>query len=208
MPRGKSTLGKALPPATHGASADRAALHLHHRDDPLRERVESYISRRYRQRYGAHLREFLPVLVTLQADGEILAAAGYRSARAPLFLERYLAVPVEQYILERGAPVGRHLIVEVGHFAAMRAGAGRLLVPMLANHLEAQGYEWAVSTLTAELHHLFARMGLAHRSLSLATPAHLTERERADWGDYYAHGPQVFAGHLGTILSRFREHAA
>lgn len=204
--RGPSSSISWSPVAAEGRQ--QSLLQVHYEQDAVRERVESYIAQRYRQRYGARLREWLPVLVSLQMDGQIVAAAGYRDAGQPLFLERYLSAPVEQYIRENGAPVRRDRIVEVGHFAAMRPGGGRQLVPLLAAHLHRRGYEWAVSTLTAELHHLFARMGLAHRSLGIASAAHLDERERDDWGDYYAHGPEVFSGHLPTILHRFGERLA
>ncbi|CAM3657828.1 Thermostable hemolysin [Bordetella sputigena] len=195
-------------PWSPGGGGQQPLLQIHQPHDPVRHRVESYIAQRYRQRYGANLKEWLPTLVSVQADGEIVAAAGYRPASQPLFLERYLTAPVERYIREDGVPVRRESIVEVGHFAAMRPGAGRLLVPLLVAHLHRQGYEWAVCTLTAELHHLFARMGLAHRSLAVASAASLDERERQDWGDYYAHGPEVFSGHLRTILQRFGEQSA
>lgn len=206
MPQPRGPVSSIPWPA--GESGHQPLLQVHPEHDPVRHQVESYIAQRYRQRYGAQLKEWLPVLVSLQADGQILAAAGYRPASQALFLERYLSAPVEKYIRRDGVPVSRGRIVEVGHFAAMRPGAGRRLVPLLADHLHRQGYEWAVSTLTAELHHLFARMGLAHRSLGIASAARLDETERQDWGDYYAHGPEVFAGHLRTILQRFGEQPA
>lgn len=183
-------------------------LHIHPVDDPMRGRVESYIHQRYQQRFGATLKEWLPTLVSVQENGEILAAAGYRGADDPLFLERYLAAPIEQHLRDQNAPVARRLIVEAGQFAAARPGGGRVLVPLLARHLHQQGFDWAVSTLTSELHHLFARMGLAHQAISAATSDHLNEQERRDWGDYYAHAPHVFAGRLHTILEHFPEQEA
>jgi len=183
-------------------------LQIHSVDDPMRGRVESYIHQRYQQRFGATLKEWLPTLVSVQENGEILAAAGYRGADDPLFLERYLAAPIEQYLRDQNAPVARRLIVEAGQFAAARPGGGRVLVPLLARHLHQQGFDWAVSTLTSELHHLFARMGLAHQAISAATSDHLNEQERRDWGDYYAHAPHVFAGRLHTILEHFPEQEA
>ncbi|MDT4808771.1 thermostable hemolysin [Achromobacter agilis] len=171
----------------------------------MRARIESYIHQRYQQRFGATLKEWLPTLVSVQKDGEILAAAGYRSADDPLFLERYLAAPIEQYLSDQGARVARRLIVEAGQFAAARPGGGRLLVPLLAQHLQGEGFDWAVSTLTIELHHLFSRMGLAHQPISAATSSHLNEQERMDWGSYYEHAPTVFAGRLSVILDRLPE---
>ncbi|MYN13144.1 thermostable hemolysin [Pusillimonas sp. TS35] len=194
-------------PAWQASAARRpsqpCALHIHQPDDPLRPLVESYIRQRYHQRFGACLKEWMPTLVSVQANGEILAAAGYRGGSDPLFLERYLSAPIEHYLRDSGTPVARHLIVEAGQFAAVQPGAGRLLVPLLAQHLRQQGFDWAVSTLTSELHHLFLRMGLAHQPLSAATMERLGEHERGDWGTYYAHAPQVFAGRLSAILARF-----
>jgi len=174
-------------------------------EDPTRAHIESYIQKRYQQRFGATLKEWLPTLVSVQKDGEVLAAAGYRSADDALFLERYLAAPIERYLRDQGVPVARSLIVEAGQFAAVRPGCGRLLVPLLARHLHGEGFDWAVSTLTIELHHLFSRMGLAHQPISVATSSHLDEQERKDWGSYYAHSPTVFAGRLDAILDRLPE---
>ena len=72
--------------------------------------------------------ESRPQLVALHDDdGGIVAAAGYRSAAdGPLFLERYLAAPVEALLGAAGRPSpGRGRIVEVGHLAGGRSGAGR-----------------------------------------------------------------------------------
>lgn len=150
----------------------------------------------------------MPSLVSLRIGEEILAAAGYRDAREPLFLERYLAAPIEHYLGERGLPVARAHIVETGQFAAARPGAGRLLVPLLARHLHHSGFEWAVGTLTQELHHLFSRMGLAHQPLAIASARGLSAADRKDWGTYYDHDPQVFAGRLDAILSHIPERQA
>lgn len=192
-------------PYTAPLARPRPALFVHPYDDPQRGCVESYIYLRYRQRFGARLKHWMPTLVSLQAEGQILAAAGFRGAAETLYLERYLSAPVEQYLRQRDLSVARRHIVETGQFAAVRPGAGRLLVPHLALHLHQQGFEWAVSTLTSELHHLFSRMGLAHQPLAAATPGRLDPGERRDWGNYYEHDPQVFAGRLSLILNRFGE---
>lgn len=190
------------------ARLERPVLHLHPEGDPARARVEAYIHDRYQQRFGARLKHWMPSLVSLRIGEEILAAAGYRDAREPLFLERYLAAPIEHYLGERGLPVARAHIVETGQFAAARPGAGRLLVPLLAQHLHHRGFEWAVGTLTQELHHLFSRMGLAHQPLATATAGGLSAADRKDWGTYYDHEPQVFAGRLDTILAHIPERKA
>lgn len=192
-----------LPPSL-GSRRTRAPaiLKVHRVGDVDRTRVESYIQKRYAQRYGALIQEWLPQLVSLEVDGEIVSAAGYRSATAPLFLERYLPAPVEQCLaahsIERPT---RARIAEAGQFAAMRPGAGRLLVPLLANHLRSEGFDWTVSTVTQELHHLFQRMGIPSFPLAAADPVHLTDAQRHAWGTYYEHQPVVVAERLSKVIS-------
>ncbi|RSB96835.1 thermostable hemolysin [Bordetella bronchiseptica] len=208
MPQRKPSSTQAGWPATAHLARARPKLYVHAYDDAQRGGVEAYIYDRYRQRFGARVRHWMPHLVSLQLDGQILAAAGFRCAQEPLFLERYLAAPIEQYLRDRDLPVTRRHIVETGQFASGRPGGGRLLVPHLARHLHQQGFEWAVGTLTSELHHLFSRMGLAHLPLAAAQASDLDEVERKDWGNYYQHDPRVFAGRLGLIIARFQDAQA
>ncbi len=171
-------------------------LSLHSAGDAARPEVEAFIASVFRARFGAELRQFAPLLVALRdADGTVVAAAGTRpAADGPLFLERYLDAPVEQRL---GAP--RQRIVEVGHLAAVQAGAGRQLIARLAPQLVAQGHQWVVSTLTQELRHLFVRLGIVPQALGVADPAQLGP-EAAAWGRYYDHRPVVGAGALAPAL--------
>ena len=205
------TTPHAALPARADAPAD-AALGMHGPADPGRVAVESFIQRVFRERYGAEVRAFAPVLVSLRdADGEIVAAAGYRGAAGgPLFLERYLDAPVETLLNPIGGmALAREEIVEVGHLAAARAGEGRRLVLLIGPHLAAQGYRWVVSTLTEELRHLFLRLGVAPVDLGAADPARLGDGA-ISWGSYYDHHPVVLAGRLDLALGAMsrRGHAA
>lgn len=169
-----------------------------------RAEVEHFVRGVYARRYGARVRGFAPSLVGLRdADGSIVAAAGYRAAsEAPLFLERYLGQPVEELLAAHaGRAVPRTAVVEVGHLAADRAGEGRRLIGLLGPHLEAQGYAWAVCTITRELRHLFMRLGVESLDLGRAEPSALGQ-EACDWGRYYEHHPQVMAGHLPCVRDR------
>lgn len=179
-------------------------LDLHPAQTRLRPVVERFIGGVYADRYDAQVPSFMPQLVSRSsADGELLAAAGYRSAAEPLFLERYLDVPVDQLIAQHGGGLlpPRARIVEVGHLAARRAGHGRALILQLASYLNEQRVEWVVSTLTEELRHLFERMGVQPLELGRADPTRLGAGAQA-WGRYYAHRPMVLAGHLPTVLER------
>lgn len=182
-------------PAPHPAPAS-TPLALYGPATPGREAVERFVAGIYRERFGADVRRFAPVLVARHdAAGTLVAAAGYRPAEAgPLFLERYLEAPVDVAL---GAPRAR--IVEVGHLAAARAGEGRKLILQLGPYLAGRGFQWVVSTLTEELRHLFLRLGIAPLALGVADPATLGD-EAAHWGRYYDHRPVVLAGAIEPAL--------
>lgn len=189
------------PPIDDIASAGRG-LSLHPRGAAGRAAVEAFIRAVFRERFGADVRHFAPWLVSLTGpDGELVAAAGYRAGSdEPLFLERYLARPVDVCLTDTGAaPVPRRRLVEVGHLAASRSGAGRALIALLGPHLASAGFQWVVGTLTQELRHLFLRLGIAPVALGVADPALLGD-EAAAWGSYYDHRPVVLAGNLELAL--------
>ena len=170
-------------------------LRLHSRRAKTRGIAESFIQSIYRARYGADIRHWAPALVSLGNGGGVTAAAGYRRASRPLFLERYLDDPVDALIAKRtGAHISRSAIFEVGHFAAVR-GAGRTLMVALGRHLAERGCTWVVCTATRELRVLFARMGVQAVELGPALASTLGA-EAAAWGTYYDHAPVVLAGAL------------
>ena len=200
----------AVRPDLIGAQLAVPRLRMHRAGAPGRREVEDFIAAVYRERYGAELRHFAPLLVGLHdEDGDCVAAAGYRAADGgPLFLERYLPAGVET-LLPPGTdgPPPRRRIVEVGHLAAVRAGEGRRLILRLGPHLAAQGFAWVVSTLTSELRNLFVRMGVAPLALGIADPAVLGA-QAAQWGSDYDHRPLVLAGQLDAALQTLARRRA
>lgn len=204
-----SSLYDGVPAADASPSPGRLEFAVHPLADPRRGEVEDVIRRIYARRYGAQVRHFAPVLVSLRRPGgDIVAAAGYRcAAQAPLFLERYLDGPVEALLAAPGqARPPRERIVEVGHLVATHAGEGRRLIHLLGPHLAAQGFQWVVGTLTEELRHLFLRIGVTPLALAVADPAALGD-EAAHWGSYYAHRPVVLAGDLQQALHQLVRRA-
>jgi hypothetical protein len=180
----------------------RSGLAVYRAGDAGRAEVEDFIGRVYAAHFGARVTHYAPCLVAVNGVGGIEAAAGYRPADGPLFLERYLDAPVERLLATRAvvSPT-RSQIVEVGHLAAVRPGAGRRLILGLGQHLARGPYQWVVSTLTEELRDLFVRMGVTPLALGVADPARLGDEARA-WGRYYEHHPVVLAGHLPLALRR------
>jgi hypothetical protein len=186
--------------ASPGA-APRGQFRLHDRADPQRRAIEQFVAGVYRQHFGARLAQFMPVLVSRGGDGDPCAAAGYRSAVEPLFLERYLPAPIEQVLAEAtGRPVERESIVEIGQFASQCAGEGRRLMRALGRHLLDCGFRWAVVTATADLRRLLRREGLGVLPLGTAQP-HCLGDDAMRWGSYYRHAPKVLAGDLITSVA-------
>ena len=164
-PGGRSVAPDAVAPERSLAVVETGA--------PQRDRIEACIANVYRSRYGARISRWAPTLVGLIGDERILAAAGYRDATDPLFLERYLAAPIEEVIAARtGAPVTRREIVEVGHFAAAHPGEGKRLLPMLARHLSQRGFQFRLNRVGAGLH-LPAGIGCAIVRQSQSKGTHL-----------------------------------
>ena len=200
-----SSSGGGVPSLPPMAALAQARFALHGQGDPERGEVERFIAGVFARRFAARVPAFAPILVSLRdpVDGGIVAAAGYRPARGgPLFLERYLAAPIESVLGHHSdAAPARDVVVEIGHLAATRPGAGQGLMLLLGPHLEQQGFHWVVCTLTRELRHLMLRLGITPLALAKADPAALPD-EAAAWGSYYEHGPVVLAGELRPALRR------
>ncbi len=167
-----------------------------------RRAAEDFIAGIFAQHYGARLPGFMPELMTLARDGSVKAAVGIRSARDPLFLERYLDEPIESAI-ERiaGRSVPRRAIAEVGQLAADRPGAGTALMLNLPRHLATSGHEWMVFTATEELRGIFVRMGLPLLTIAHADASRLGDDADA-WGCYYDHHPLVVCASVSDAMRR------
>ncbi|MBM3362726.1 MAG: hypothetical protein FJY42_08695 [Betaproteobacteria bacterium] len=193
------------PTMTAAARADEGlienlAFGLYRPETPGRALVEAFIGQVYRDRYGACVSSFAPVLLGLRDHtGRLIAAAGYRIAdTGPLFLERYLEQPIEALIHSQGA-VSRSRIVEVGHLASQRPGAGARLARLTACHLLDLGLQWVSSTLTEELQRFFTRRGIRAMALGAADPERLGPQAGL-WGRYYEHRPVVVVGRLDVAV--------
>lgn len=154
--------------------------------------VADFIRRRFRLAYGAEPALRIPSLLTLTtAQGTLLAAVGVRNAgRERLFLEDYLATPVEAVMPVPGTD--RHGIAEIAHLAGVEAGVSRYLFAALSVWLDRAGYEWVVCTGTDQLRNSFHRLGIATHLLAKADPGRLPDGG-AGWGRYYDHQPVVMA---------------
>lgn len=171
---------------------------VEHPEDERGE-AEGFIGRCFSAMHGAHIRHFMPRLLSLRAQrGEMIAAFGLRAAaHAPLFLETYLERPIEEVLQARsGHAVRREDIVEVGNLSALYPGAARWLILAVTSLLHDEGFRWVTFTGTTALRNGFHRLGLRPIELGAAALTHLPEQERVAWGRYYDGMPTVMAGDI------------
>ncbi len=171
-----------LLPLAIGSQADRqATLSLHLADDPGRMALERFIHQCFALSHQADIQHFLPQLLAFHdSQGRLTAAAGIRPANdGPLFLERYLDMPLEDAVSRVvGATLPR---------SCMIAAVTWLLA--------SRGLHWVAFTGAATLINSFQRLGLTPVVLAPADPARLEDQAEI-WGTYYSHCPQVFAGNI------------
>lgn len=199
-------------PAAQTRGLDEA-LTIVDRAGANRRSLERFIAGRYALTYGARIEHFADQLVGLtDAEGRWTAAVGFTPAHsAPLFIEQYLDMPIEQAIAERlGVDVDRTQVVEVGNLAATFPGAARRLVIAMTELLHRRGHTWVAFTSTTSLLNTFARLDIATIVLAAADPERLHAGADA-WGSYYDTSPLVMAGNIPIGVIRFRSqrgHAA
>jgi hypothetical protein len=161
-----------------------------------RANVEAYISQCFMDQHRAQIHHFMPViLAVVNQRNEFLSAVGFRDAALEsLFLEVYLARPVEQ-VLAKGdsASIPRERIVEVGNLVSEDHGACHAMFKILNLILIGNQYQWLVATGNRKLLRLLKYLGLETTIIANADQAKLPVCEQT-WGNYYDHDPIVIAG--------------
>lgn len=166
--------------------------------DARRAEAEAFVRRRFLRSHGAHISTFMPTLLLLtDGDDEIAAVAGFRSAaREPLFLERYLPVPIEQAITSQcGAHVQRTEIVEVGNFAALDSRRAKILMSFMPPWFLERSARWIAFTATTSIRRILSAMGGRCMEIGVADGARVAGGAD-EWGRYYSNDPRVMAGYL------------
>lgn len=161
--------------------------------------LERFIFNSYRLAYGAQVKQFMPLLVSLRnAKGDLLAVCGFRHAGAEnLFLETYLNEPIEAFLPSKsGGRVAREDIVEVGNFAAFRPGMSRHMIAVLASYIHEIGAKWIVFTATPGIRNAWARLGIELIPVCRADKGQLDPACGEEWGSYYDGNPYVMAGNV------------
>jgi len=161
-----------------------------------RPELEAFVRQAFVRKYGANIKRFMPLLMSLRDDtGNLLAVCGIRHATAsPLFLEQYLGHPIETTLSDRiHYEVARSAIVEVGNLAVLDPASIRSLLASVSLYLHKTCSEWAVFTGVPSLRNSLLKLNMQPALLGHAKLDHLPEEERADWGSYYEQNPLVMA---------------
>jgi len=197
----ETTVANSLTGSMRWFGRSMAALpefQLYTSDSDGRGQVEAYIANQFQAVYDAKISSFMPFLITMNCLNEVSATAGMRPAGcAPLFLEQYLAQPVEQSIATlSGSPVQRKNVVEIGNLAATRRGSSQLLFLILTGLLHHTQFEWIVFTGNNQVARSLQRLGVELHNLGDADPEQLTVNSKSDWGSYYQGNPHVFSANI------------
>jgi hypothetical protein len=172
--------------------ANDAVFKLHHPDSSRRAELEAYIRSCFARAYKADVNEFAPLLLELSCASRPSGVAGVRSAAdTPLFLEHYLAVPVEEVASQlSGSLVRRNEIIELCNLAAFTPGACQLINIILAASLHVGGFRYAGFAGTAQLERIVRKQKFVVTPVAVADPARLGAAA-AQWGSYYDSNPNV-----------------
>jgi Thermostable hemolysin len=185
-------------------------------DSPIRSDLEEFVRRRFERTHGAHVRSFMPTLLSIEDRwSQRVGVIGLRcAAEGPLYLEQYLDLPIERAIAARMAtpPPDRRDIVEIGNLACPTGRAGLLAISVLPAYLVARGYAWIAFTATRTVRRLLQELNAPNFELAEARESRVATAPD-HWGSYYAQEPRVHAARLrdGLRLPGFRtliEHDA
>jgi hypothetical protein len=163
-------------------------------DDSHRPEMESFVAREFLQQYSATVKKFMPWLLGLSCDNELIGVAGLRpAAQGQLFIEQYLDRRIEEEVaLYTGLPVERDSIIEIGNLAGHYPGVTRALFPLLTELLFKRGYQWGVCNTTPTVQNALMRLGIPIVPMVRALPERLGV-ERFAWGSYYTKETTVIA---------------
>jgi len=203
-----TTIGTATVPRPERAGTGLPALGHGLRLEPVRAggrgrvELEHYVRDAFARKHGAVVRSFMPTLLAFRDRGGALrGVTGVRGAHEErLYLEQYLARPIEQALAEALRSRGREFVLrreiaEVGNLAGASCRAAVRMVAHVPAYLMSQGYEWIVFTATGTLQQILAGFGAPLVELARADGASVAAASD-EWGRYYETDPRVYAGYL------------
>lgn len=165
---------------------------------PERGELEAFVAEAFRRGHDATVASFMPTLLSLRdGSGRLRSVVGLRGAvPQPLYLERYLDLPVESAIATAtGRAIRREHVVEVGNLAGSNCRAAVRMVALLPSYLLSLEYRWIVFTATSTVRGILQGLGAPLVELARADGTRVADGPDR-WGRYYDTDPRVLAGYL------------
>jgi len=186
--------------------SDQLEMEVFTNGDKGRAGIERDILSAYEQNFGAHFSHFMPELISAARPGKEahLRFGICAASKHPLYLENYLAEPVEMLLSKAVCSrVERHSIAEIGNLSLSHTDNLQQDLMAIAAYCQQQGYRYVVCTATRVLRMLFLRVGMK--------PVHLGNAEQHDapadgshWGSYYESRPQIIGGNILLALQHLQ----
>jgi len=173
-------------------------LEVHTIDAETRMQAEQYIAGQFSRSYGAKIKDFLPLLLSLRCNNSLSAVTGICPASDKhLFVEQYLEHSIDVELSKLSSQITqRSTIVEIGNLASHQRGATLLLFVLLAAVLHRANFKWLAFTATPHVQKTIGKMGFHLSPITEALPHHIEPSSLADWGSYYETKPWVVTGQL------------
>ena len=161
------------------------------------------IAVQYKKHFDCELKHFMPRTFNLYEGKNLKACTGFTPAgNQALFLEQYFDRPIEALLSEKfKTPVDRSTICEIGGFAVDNK---RYVLPFmleLAPAFRAQGFQFAVCTVTSPVRACLRKLGIQSVCLGKANAERVDTSDNA-WGNYYQLSPVVLAGDIQANIDR------
>ena len=189
------------------------SLDVYQKHDCGRAAAEQFIKDGFASTYGADIDISMPYILAIN-NGKFKAALGIRSAKESLFIEQYLAQPIEYYVsqahvsqthisqthVSQTSPViHREHIAEIGH---LYSNSNKFTIPLFlttAVSLFCNGYEHMVFAGTEHVVKLISKAGIDCHYIAQADKNKLQESS-INWGSYYETNPQVVFVSLAAVM--------
>lgn len=184
----------------------KPAFSLNNPYSPQRPALETYIGQQFSNTYGATITEFLPLLSSMECNGNISAVAGIRPAQnTELFVERYLDAPIEVILSQLNQTrIDRSSIVEIGNLSATHRGATLLFFVVQIAMLHEAGIKWDVFAATHQVATIMSKLNFISLELGPADPACLGD-DASNWGSYYDTQPTILATDIAATMENLRQ---
>ncbi|AQP98694.1 thermostable hemolysin [Pseudoalteromonas aliena] len=154
-------------------------------NDEHRKALEDTVKEGFLVAYNATLTSFMPLL-SQYTTCEGKCTLGLRQATEPLFIEQYLAEPIEHFLPEHTL---RDKIFELGNLCSThrKATLGHFIVVNEA--LQSVGAKYLVFCATKKVRALLRLLGVNCTEIAVANS--FVVEHPLNWGSYYANQPTV-----------------